>query len=603
MRIGGMRSEAFRRTCGAAMAAAPYTGGNAGRGCLRASGDTLSRGAPGLPYDDDPMTENGIVTRTSFPPGSLAPQPMMHGDPCTIVIFGGAGDLSRRKLLPAIFDLFKKKLLDDSFRVVGVGIEKLADDTYRAMAREAAEKSEEVKFEAAEWALFEPHLHWQGANLTDVKTYDGLATRLTEFESRIPERKRNRLFYLAVPPPIFHDIVHSLQASGLAPRQKARARPWVRVVVEKPFGRDLASARALGETVLAAFDEGQVYRIDHYVGKETVQNVLVLRSANALFEALWSKEHISHVEISAAEKVGLEGRGGYYETSGVVRDMFQNHLLQLVALTAMEPPETASADHVRDEKVKVLKAIKPLVVEGKTTAVRGQYAAGEIDGAPFVGYRQEPGVKSDSRTPTFAALRLEIDTERWRGVPFYLRSGKRMAKRVSEIAIHFKAPRKLMYEPCASEVLEPNVLVLRLQPNDGVSLSFEVKVPGAALALTPGIEVTPVEMSFSYSSVFGTDTYPAYETLLLDVMIGDATLFTRTDEVEAAWRLIDPLLELFDQDPSPLPTYAAGSWGPREANALLGKDGFAWRTPLTPPKTPEPPANPAKSKAPEQGAP
>jgi glucose-6-phosphate 1-dehydrogenase len=337
--------------------------------------------------------------------------------------------------------------------------------------------------------------------------------------------------------------------------------------------------------VLGSLSEHQIYRIDHYVGKETVQNVLVFRSANAIFEALWSHEHVSHVEITAAETVGVEERSKYYESSGVVRDMFQNHLLQLLALVAMEPPETASADAVRDEKVKVLRAIRPLVSHGKTDAVRGQYGAGDIHGKSVPAYRDETGCSKTSETPTFAALRVELDLKRWKGVPFFLRSGKRMAKRWSEVVLHFRAPKKLMYEPVPTETLAPNRLSLRIQPDDGVSLSFEVKMPGAALALTPGIEVQEVKMDFSYASAFGTEVHPAYETLLLDCMIGDATLFTRTDEVEAAWAVVDPLIALWetearrdgDRDPgSPLDFYPAGTTGPTEADALIARNGFRW---------------------------
>jgi len=349
-------------------------------------------------------------------------------------------------------------------------------------------------------------------------------------------------------------------------------------VVEKPFGRDLASAQALAKVILGALAEHQVYRIDHYVGKETVQNVLVLRSANAIFEALWSNEHITHVEITAAETVGVEERARYYETSGVVRDMFQNHLLQLLALIAMDPPANPSADCVRDQKVKVLEAIAPLVKGDGTDAVRAQYTKGEINGAAVPGYREEHGVDPKSQTPTYAALRVMVETRRWRGVPFYLRSGKRTKKRWSEVVLHFNTPKKLMYDPVPTETLTPNCLVLRIQPDDGVSLSFEVKMPGAALALTPGIEVQDVKMDFNYSDAFGTEVHPAYETLLLDCMIGDATLFTRTDEVEAAWAVIDPLISFWESGHGdPIGTYPAGSAGPREADALLARDGFAWR--------------------------
>ncbi|MEO6572428.1 MAG: glucose-6-phosphate dehydrogenase, partial [Polyangiaceae bacterium] len=469
---------------------------------------------------------------------------MMHGDPCTLVIFGAAGDLSRRKLLPAIYQIAKKKLLAADFRIIGVGMESLDDASFRTMMHDALVKADDVKdFDETVWAGLEDHLYWVSGNLTENAVYTALAGRLAEFEAPLPEEKRNRLMYLAVPPSIFATIVTHLAESKVAPRiADVTTRPWRRVILEKPFGTSLPTAQALNKVVLDTFSEHQVYRIDHYVGKETVQNVLVFRSANSIFEALWHREHIAHVQITAAETVGLEGRGGYYEHAGVVRDMFQNHLLQLLALTAMDPPVAPTADAIRDEKVRVLRAIKPLVENGETSAVRAQYTAGEIGARGCIGYREEPGVDAASKTPTYAAMRIMVDTDRWRGVPFYLRSGKHLKKRVSEVAIQFKLPQKLMYEPHVDDKLVPNVLVLRIQPDDGVSLGFEVKIPGAAMALTPGIEITPVEMNFSYTDAFGSEVHPAYETLLLDCMIGDATLFTRSDEVEAAWRVIDPLL-------------------------------------------------------------
>jgi glucose-6-phosphate 1-dehydrogenase len=334
--------------------------------------------------------------------------------------------------------------------------------------------------------------------------------------------------------------------------------------------------------VLSRFAEHQVFRIDHYLGKETVQNILVLRTANLIFEPLWNRRWVSHVEITAAETVGVEARGKYYEEAGVVRDMFQNHLLQLLALTAMEPPYSMTADAVRDEKVKVIRSIRWLSPETiPDVAVRAQYAAGTEKGEKVAGYRDEPDVAKDSQTPTFAAVCFHVDNWRWNGVPFFLRSGKRMAKRVSEIAVHFQAPPHLMFGGNgAARSLEPNVLVMRVQPNEGVSLNFEVKVPGAAVALTQAIEVAPVDMDFAYAEAFGETAAPAYETLLLDVMIGEMTLFTRSDEVEAAWRLIDPLLDYWASHPAdPMPTYPAGSWGPKEADRLIGKMNGGWRKP------------------------
>jgi glucose-6-phosphate 1-dehydrogenase len=522
------------------------------------------------------------ITLTAAPQEKTAPQvgPRATGDPCTLVIFGGVGDLARRLLMPAIYQLAVKKLLPPQFRILGVGLDKHDDTSFRTTMRSALEQFGGGHADEAVWNSLAERMFWTGANLTDAAAYTAILDRVVGFEKGLPADQTNRLFYLAVPPVIFEPIVKNLVGSGLCKKDPdPHARPWRRVIVEKPFGTSLGSAQALSKAILDVVAEPQVYRIDHYVGKETVQNVLVLRSANHIFESIWNRRHISHVEISACESVGVEDRAKYYETSGVVRDMFQNHLLQLVALTAMESPVNPSADAVHDEKVKVLRAIRPFVQDGKVVgAVRAQYGAGDLGGKPAAGYKQEPGVAATSITPTYSAIRMYIDNERWQGVPFYVRSGKRLKRKCSEIALHFKAPEKLMYEPCPGEENPPpNVLVIRVQPNEGISLSFEVKIPGAALTLTPGIEIQQVDMDFAYADAFGEAQHPAYETLLLDCMIGDATLFTRTDEVEAAWKLTDPLLNIWDADKSELPTYPVGSQGPAVADALLSEQGFKWR--------------------------
>jgi len=502
-----------------------------------------------------------------------------------MVIFGATGDLTKRKLFPALYQLAAEHLLGPGFAVLAVGREASLDDaSFRERMRAALGESDEVKRVDEEvWKELEQRIYFVGGDATDAAAYEGIKRKLDEIESECAPAERNRFFYLAVPPSVFEPIVRLLSSSGLVPRiDDPKQRPWARVVVEKPFGRSVATAHALNQLVLSLFAEHQVYRIDHFLGKETVQNVLVLRFANSIFEPLWNRRWVSHVEITAAETVGVEARGKYYEEAGVVRDMFQNHLMQLLALTAMEPPPSMTADAVRDEKVKVLKSIRWLTPETiPENTVRAQYAAGISKDKPVVGYHEEPDVSKDSQTPTYAAVRFYVDNWRWKDVPFYLRSGKRLAKRVSEIAVHFQAPPHLMFGgPGAGRDLMPNVLVMRVQPNEGVSLNFEAKVPGAAVALTEEIEIAPVDMDFTYTEAFGELAAPAYETLLLDVMIGEMTLFTRSDEVEAAWRLIDPLLDYWEKHPaSPMPTYPAGSWGPKEADALLGKENGGWRTP------------------------
>jgi glucose-6-phosphate 1-dehydrogenase len=514
------------------------------------------------------------VAEPAAPP--LAQPKLRQAEPCTLVIFG-AGDLLHRKLMPSLFHLMMDGLLPEEFAVITVAREPLDDGSFRARVGDALRTflPDHAQFDPKAGERFAARLGYISGELGDPATYAAIRERLAESDARLPSGS-GRLFYLAIPPSLYQETINHLAESGVAPRvPDPRQRPWVRIIIEKPFGHSLGSAGALNACVRRAFAEHQVYRIDHYLGKETVQNLLVFRFANSIFEPVCNRQHVHSVQITVAESVGVEHRGKYYEEAGVVRDMFQNHLLQLLTLVGMEPPVTFSADAVRDEKVKVLKAIRPITpAVMHDYAVRGQYGPGTIDGKAVPGYREEPNVAPDSATPTYCAIRFMIDNWRWHDVPFYLRSGKRMPRRVSEIAIQFRKPPHVMFPLPEGEVIGANTLAIRVQPQEGIALRFEVKVPGI------DVKMASVDMDFTYAEAFGELEHDAYETLLLDCMLGEATLFARSDEVEAAWAVVDPIIDFWaNKRPDHFPNYPAGSWGPAVADEFIAREGAAWRQP------------------------
>lgn len=498
-------------------------------------------------------------------------------DPCAVVIFGASGDLTYRKLAPALYQLARAERLAREFTLVGFARAALSDAEFRERLRAGmARFAPPADWDEPSWQRFSQGVFYlQG-------TYDGSGRAYEKLQARLGELQQSRgagnnaLFYIATPPVAYESIIQGLARAGLARAVAPAARAlsaWRRLVIEKPFGTDLHSAEALNRELLAVFAEDQVFRIDHYLGKETVQNILMLRFANSIFEPLWNQKFIDHVQITAAESLGTEDRAGYYDSTGALRDMVQNHLLQLLMLVAMEPPVAFDADAVRDEKAKVLRAIRPFQGLFGSEVVRGQYAEGMIAGAAVPGYHQEKGVQPDSKTETFVALKLFVDNWRWADVPFFLRTGKRLPKQATEIAIVFRRTPHSLFAALSDGAPAPNVLVLRIQPNEGISLRFEVKLPGL------GVQLRPVKMDFRYGSSFGAASPSAYETLLLDALRGDSTLFTRRDEVEYAWRVLDPLLAVWKRDHATLPTYPAGTWGPAEADALIAATGRTWRCP------------------------
>jgi glucose-6-phosphate 1-dehydrogenase len=486
--------------------------------------------------------------------------------PTTLVIFGATGDLAKRKLLPAIYNLAHEGALPERFNLIGVSRSEMTDDAYREIASEAIRSfSRRPPDEAVLAALLE-RVRYIAGTFDDGAVYDRVGATASAWDEEAGIAF-NRVYYLSTAPEFFPTIIRLLGEKGLDRCEQAE----VRVVIEKPFGTSLEEARALNREVLQVLDERQVYRIDHYLGKETVQNMLALRFANGMFEPLWNRNYIDEVQITAAEDIGIGTRAGYYDKSGALRDLVQNHMLQLLTLLCMEPPIEFSADEIRSEKVKVLHAIDPPAPEQvPEMAVRAQYGPGVVGGEQVPGYLEEEGVPDDSTTETYAALRLEVDSWRWAGVPFYLRTGKRLARKVTEIAVTLKPVPHLAFEAIGSVGPQPNQIVLMIQPNEGVSISIGAKIPGARM------RIRPVNMEFLYGTAFMSQSPEAYERLILDAMRGDATLFTRDDEVEAQWLICDPILRAWKEMPGPLPQYPAGSQGPEEANALL-PPGRRWR--------------------------
>jgi glucose-6-phosphate 1-dehydrogenase len=486
--------------------------------------------------------------------------------PCVFVLFGAAGDLTKRKLVPALLNLVRAKLLPDNFAVLGVSVDDLSLEDFRNQITEFLQTTDDGR-EDLEW--FRQRLFYERGDFADANTFSKLRERLNAVDIE-RHTEGNYLFYLATAPKFFAHIVQQLAKAGLSAQENGR---WRRVVIEKPFGHDLDSAKALNREIKGVLQENQIYRIDHYLGKETVQNIMVFRFDNAIFEPIWNRRYIDHVQITNAETVGVERRGGYFDTAGTLRDMVPNHVMQLLSLTAMESPVSFQADAVRNEQAKVLHSILPLNSDDVLQrSVRGQYGDGMLAGDRVPGYRSESGVAPESRTETFVALKLNIDNWRWAGVPFYLRTGKRMAQRHTEIAIQFKRLPFELFRNAPFHKLHTNTLVIQIQPVEGISLSFGAKIPGALL------RVGSVDMSFEYSKYFGTDANTGYEVLLYDCMIGDATLFQRADMVEAGWTVVDPVLDVWKAlPPRKFPNYASGTWGPSEADKLLEVDGRKWR--------------------------
>jgi glucose-6-phosphate 1-dehydrogenase len=498
---------------------------------------------------------------------------------CAMVIFGVSGDLTSRKLMPALYDLYVSVPLPPGFSIVGISRRPWSDDDFRTEMRDAVKEHATRPFTEETWDSFARGLFYVQGDFDNPDMYTTLAGRLETVDS---ERgtNGNRLYYLATPPSFYDAIASNLGRAGLVRRQEIysdpRANGWNRIVIEKPFGHDLKSAQELNAAITPVFAEQQVYRIDHYLGKETVQNVLAFRFANILFEPVWNRHYVDQIQITVAESLGIENRASYYEEAGALRDMIQSHMLQLVSVVAMEPPAFFNGDALRDEKIKVLRSVVPPA--GDTVAsqvVRGQYAHGYVAGSEVVGYREEDGVSMDSRTETFVALKLEIDNWRWNGVPFYLRTGKRLPRRVTEIAIQFKSVPHLMFKLSEGQSLPPNVLTMRIQPDEGISLRVAAKVPGA------GTKLQPVQMDFDYGASFGQAGPDAYVRLLLDAMLGDPTLFARDDEIDTAWSLMQPILDAWETQPTTLdlPQYEAGTWGPVEAELLMAHDRRTWRRP------------------------
>src|SRR4051794_23757070 len=515
-----------------------------------------SKRKPAPRTDDNPLREGLRLERVP--------------DPCTLVLFGATGDLAHRKVVPALYQLWRTNLLPHEFSVVAIGRRPYDDETLRKDLRESLEKySRVLPLDEAAWGSFSERIRYQRCDFDNPAAYDDLVGTLEAIDKE-QGGYGNHLFYLATQPSAFAEIVGQLGRVGLD--HERHEGGWRRIVIEKPFGHDLQSAIRLNREVGKVFRESQVYRIDHYLGKETVRNLLVFRFGNGIFEPIWNRRHIDHVQITVAESIGVENRGSFYEEPGASRDFLQNHLLQLMSLVAMEPPATFDADALRDEKVKVIRAISELTPDKlRSDVVRGQYGPGWVAGKPVKGYRQEPEVDPQSETETYVAARFEVDDWRWSDVPFYLRTGKRLPKRSSEIAIQFKEVPHRLFRDSGTDP-DPNLLAIRIQPDEGIMLRFGAKVPGL------GIDVRSVTMDFTYGSAFTVDSPDAYETLILDALLGDASLFTRADEVEGAWARVTPIIDAWmDAGPPEFPNYEAGTWGPSAADELLAREGRKWR--------------------------